>query len=282
MAGVNEWIWKKRTKGLSWVTIKNILRTMQRVLSCFSKDKKPPFSLQGLEIPEKDKLQMRIESRKAVSFSWTDANRIADVVRRLDRLDDSRKSIYATVFVLPAGTGLRCGELFALRVDDIDLEAGAIRSDESVDQRTFTIRPCKNAAAYRTVVLADPEGREALRMLRQFLGEAQLDPNTLVFHSRNGSALRETNVLHDGLHPALKALGLPTAGMHAFRRGCNRRWELAGMNPAVLRQQMGHSSATMTARYTGEIPLEQVRAEFSIRSGNKIVVLENMEYEAVA
>jgi hypothetical protein len=31
------------------------------------------------------------------------------------------------------------------------------------------------------------------------------------------------------------------------------------MNPAVLREQMGHSSAVMTARYTGEIPLKQVR-----------------------
>jgi hypothetical protein len=35
------------------------------------------------------------------------------------------------------------------------------------------------------------------------------------------------------------------------------------MNPAVLRQQMGHSSAVMTAGYTGEIPLERVRAAFS-------------------
>jgi hypothetical protein len=29
---VNEWIWKKRNQDLSWITIKNILRTMQRVL----------------------------------------------------------------------------------------------------------------------------------------------------------------------------------------------------------------------------------------------------------
>ncbi|HEV2196018.1 MAG TPA: hypothetical protein VGR55_10580 [Candidatus Acidoferrum sp.] len=53
--------------------------------------------------------------------------------------------------------------------------------------------------------------------------------------------------------------------------GCNRRWELAGMNPAVLRQLMGHSSDVMTARYTGEIPLEQVRASLSSME------LENME-----
>ena len=56
---VNEWIWKKRDQSLSWVTIKNILRTMQRVLSSFSKDKKPPFSQIGLAIPERDKLQMK-------------------------------------------------------------------------------------------------------------------------------------------------------------------------------------------------------------------------------
>ena len=43
-----------------------------------------------------------------------------------------------------------------------------------------------------------------------------------------------------------------------------------GHNP-VLRQQMGHSSAVMTARCTGEIPLEQVRAAFSNME------LENME-----
>ena len=81
--------------------------------------------------------------------------------------------------------------------------------------------------------------------------------STLIFHSSNNTPLIETNVLHGGLHPALKALNLPKAGLHAFRHGCNRRWELAGLNPAVHRQQMGHSSAAMTARYTGEIPLQQ-------------------------
>jgi integrase len=84
-------------------------------------------------------------------------------------------------------------------------------------------------------------------------------------------------MLREALHPALKALGLPQDGLHAFRRGCNRRWELSGMNPAVLRQQMGHTSAAMTALYTGEIPLAQVKAGFSSKFGNRIDVLENTE-----
>ena len=266
---VNEWIWKKRRDGLSWVTIKNILRTMQRVLSCSSKEKKPPFSQEGLAIPERDKLQMKIESRDAVSFSWPQAKQIAKQVYKLD-VDDARKERYAMVFVLAAATGLRCGELFALRLNDVDFKAGTIRVDESADQRTYKIGPCKNAAAYRTVLLADSQGKEALSMLKRFLKGIQ-SPSALVFRSKRGSPLRETNVLHEFLHPVLRALKLAQAGMHAFRHGCNRRWELSGMNPAVLRQQMGHSSAVMTARYTGEIPLEQVRAAFSSME------LENME-----
>jgi hypothetical protein len=43
------------------------------------------------------------------------------------------------------------------------------------------------------------------------------------------------------------------------------------MNPAVLRQQMGHSSAVITARSTGEIQPEQARTAFSSTE------LENME-----
>jgi integrase len=119
-----------------------------------------------------------------------------------------------------------------------------------------------------------------MRALRRFLGASL--PDGLVFRSRADGPLLETTILNQGLHPALKALGLPKGGLHGFRRGCNRRWELAGINPAVIRQQMGHTSQRMTALYSGEIPLDQVRAAFSSKTGTKNVVLENMENEAAA
>ena len=74
--------------------------------------------------------------------------------------------------------------------------------------------------------------------LKQFLGNA-VDSRALVFRSRRGGPLLETTILNQCLYPALKTLGLPRGGFHAFRRGCNRRWELAGLNPAVQRQQNG-------------------------------------------
>lgn len=276
---VNEWSRKKRKRGLSWVTIKNILRTMQRVLSASSKDRKPPFSLKGLVIPEPDKLQVRINSRNAVSFSWEQAVQISARIDKLSALATSEKERYEVLFILAAASGLRCGELFALRMNDVDFKVSTIRVDEAVCARTSKLGLCKNASAHRTVLLADREGQEAMRKLKAFVNDRYQNPNALVFPSRLNTPLRESNVLRMALHPALKALGLPQAGMHDFRHGCNRRWELAGMNPAVLRQMMGHSSSGMTARYTGEIPIEQVRKAI----GHLIVTsCDQSDFEAVA
>ena len=143
---------------------------------------------------------------------------------------------------------VQSGALAALRIGELlekppaqciqDFKAGTIRVDESADQRTYLIEPCKKVAAYRTVLLADAEGREALLMLKRFLKGPQTQ-TSFVFRSKRGTALCETSVLHTFLRPVLRTLGFPQAGMHAFRHGCNRRWELSGMNPAVLRQQMG-------------------------------------------
>ena len=205
------------------------------------------------------------------------------MVSKIEKLnmDESEKKRDAIIFILASASGLRGGELFALRMNDLNFKANTIRVDESVCPRTLKIGPCKNAAAYRTVVLADSEGKQAMKLLQEFLDARTANSIELLFPSLQNTALRATNVLREALHPVLKALGLPQAGLHAFRHGCNRRWELSGMNPACHRQQMGHSSATMTALYTGEIPLAQVQAAFSNMNGNKIDVLENVENERV-
>jgi integrase len=177
-----------------------------------------------------------------------------------ETLGGPRQEQYSTLFLLASASGLRISELLALRSDDIDFESSTIRVDESVD-KLRQIGPCKNVAAYRTVVLADAEGQYAMQKLKQYIKQ-----DGLIFRSKRGGPLVENTILVQGLHPALKNLGLPKAGMHAFRRGCNRRWELARVSAAVIRQQMGHASSEMTSLYTGEIPVEQVAKQFQLDS----------------
>jgi hypothetical protein len=70
------------------------------------------------------------------------------------------------------------------------------------------------------------KGKRHYGVLKAFLGESIRNPDSLLFHSRRGSPLHETNVLRDGLHPAIRTLGFRQPGMRAFRHGCNRRWNL--------------------------------------------------------
>jgi hypothetical protein len=64
--------------------------------------------------------------------------------------------------------------------------------------------------------------------------------------------------------------------MQVFRviRTSNRR----PGQPTVLRQHLGHASATMTARR--EIPITLVRTALSSKNSNKIIILENNELAA--
>jgi integrase len=119
-----------------------------------------------------------------------------------------------------------------------------------VRRTPFCLSPKVNAETGR------PRSPRLTRPSRCVSSGSPFRGRTLVFRSKRGGPLLETTILSQCLHPALNAWGLPKSGFHVFCRGCNRRWELAGLNHAVRRQMMGHSSATMTRMYTGEIPLQ--------------------------
>jgi hypothetical protein len=78
-----------------------------------------------------------------------------------------------------------------LESECVDFKADTIRVDESADQRMYKIGPCKNAATYRTVLLADSQSKEALSTLKPFL-KGPHSSSALVFRSKRGCPLRET------------------------------------------------------------------------------------------
>lgn len=280
MESVNAWAAKKRRQGLSWVTINGILRTMQRVLSCYLPERRPPFSLRGLEMPEKDKLAMAIARRNRVKFTAEQTVAIANQIHKLP-LGDHRKQTYAAMVLTVGATGLRPEELVALRGNDVDFEASTVRIDETVDQKTYQLELCKNANAYRTVLLLDELGQTAMRALRQLI-RRDAPSDQFVFHGRSGAPVRATNFCADGLYPALKALGLPKAAFKAFRNAYDERLALAGVNGMVRLQMMGHSSDRMTELYVGQIPTDKVRRSLTETFGIVTSCDQKQGFEGVA
>lgn len=146
----------------------------------------------------------------------------------------------AAVFLTAAFTGLRRGELVALRWRDVDFENQSIRVYEGY---TLELGRTKSRRS-RTVPMVD----EVAQVMQKLAGrERYTGKNDFVFPSENGgindpSALRRRYVV------AVKAAGLPALRFHDLRHTFG---SLAINYASIVQVQnwMGHADIKTTMRY---------------------------------
>ena len=77
----------------------------------------------------------------------------------------------------------------------------------------------------------------------------------LVFQTRNGTPLNDTNLLHRHLKPVGGKLGMPWLSWHVFRRTHATLLQVAGASLKDAQTQLGHSKMSTTLEvYTISIP----------------------------
>jgi integrase len=154
---------------------------------------------------------------------------------------------YKTLYLLAAETGMRGGEICALEWSDVDLDGRTVRVRRSA-WKGHTTEP-KTRAGRRTIAISDHLGL-ALASLRS--------PRTgRVFVNQFGRAMDQEKVVQRNLRPLLKSLGLPSAGLHAFRH-FNATLMDAQSIPMKMRQtRLGHSSCQTTLQLYTHIARDQ-------------------------
>lgn len=165
----------------------------------------------------------------------------------LERIVSELDGIFRALVLSAAATGLRLGELSALRWKHVRLVAR-----EMTVERSYTVGlgegPPKGRQQ-RTVDLVP----EAERVLVEWLA-SRGDPgeDELVFPSLRGGYLSDTTVRRT-LYEAMERAGVPRAGaggrkrnFHSLRHTFARRALEAGAPPDWLKAELGHSSITLT------------------------------------
>jgi integrase len=95
------------------------------------------------------------------------------------------------------------------------------------------------------------------KLLIEFIGDRT---EGLVFQTKTGKPLAQSNILRRVLHPALEAIGQPKAGAHAFRRFRNTHLRNFTSCPeGILKFWMGHGEKTMSEHY------DRIKADVSFR-----------------
>jgi integrase len=158
----------------------------------------------------------------------------------------AKNQLHRAVYALAAGTGARVAELFALRCEDLNLQlvdgTGVVTIRRTIfEGQEFTTKSNK--------IRHVPIDASVVGELQKHLNGRRCG---YVFPTRNGTALRESNVLPD-LHDVLEELEIPRAGFHAFRHGRCSFLVRSDVSRAVIREWLGHGSDAMIDRYSHKL-----------------------------
>lgn len=155
---------------------------------------------------------------------------------------------YELAVLFLAYTGVRFGELAALRIRRVDLDSRTVLIADSVTSVNGVLK------------WGTPKGHEARRVsLPRFLTERLAthldgrDRDELVFTSPLGEPLRAGNFRRDVFTPAAKAIGLQGLVPHGLRHTAASLAIAAGADVKVVQQMLGHKSATMTLDLYGHL-----------------------------
>jgi integrase len=186
----------------------------------------------------------KVERREMATVSPEQSAQLLDAVRH--------SHIYWPVLIALA-TGVRRGEVLAIRWRNVDLDRGTVRIVESLEQTKTGLR-FKSPKTDRARAITLPSfAVEELRRLKREQAESLLalgvrqSSETLLCARHDGEPLQPQSLTHE-FPRFLARLGsdFPRVRFHDLRHSHATQLLLAGVHPKVAQERLGHSTVTTT------------------------------------
>jgi integrase len=171
-----------------------------------------------------------------------------DLAALLRHLED--RTLYMPVLVA-AATGLRRGELLALRWSDIDLDNATLRVAQALElvAGTVSVKSPKTEHSRRTIALPDNVVAELRAYRRQHaehclaIGHGRTD---LVFPDWRTGGLQNPEAISKAFAAEVKAAGITPVTFHGLRHTHITHLLRSGVPVHIVSARAGHSRPTQT------------------------------------
>ena len=223
---IQQWVAEKFVQKTGWQTVRNSWALLSGILeSAVEYGYLQTNSARGVKFPQKG-----LKEKPAIIAGES-------LAKLLGKLGEP----YQTMVQLIAATGLRIGELLALRWSVLDLDNGTLAVRESVFEGNF--QPPKTARAVRTI----PLGPHVVGVLtRHRARSSRTETNDLVFGNAMGNPFRESKLLTRVLQPAAESAGLGRVTWHQFRHIHSSLLNDLRVPAKIAQEQLGHASISTT------------------------------------
>ena len=166
----------------------------------------------------------------------------------VDPLRHEADLFFVALFDVALGTGLRLGELRALRWTDVDRERRLIRVERAYSRQE--LRRPKTDAGVRAVPLFASVDAAVRELASRAVERGRYAPDELIFGSMQGAPLQPSNFRQRVWGPALRRAGLDREGyrFHDLRHTCVSRLVAAGADVKLVQAVAGHASPLITLK----------------------------------
>ncbi len=224
--------------GLSPASVVQLHAVLRRALGRAARWDLVTRNVAGLVTPP------RLERREMSTLSPEQARSLLDAADG-DRLE--------ALYTLAVTTGMRQGEILALRWREVDLDGGSLQVKATLQRNHegFVFAEPKTAHSRRQVALAGAVVRGLHRhRVRQAEERLQIgtawEDNDLVFANEVGRPIEATNLRNRSFWPLLKRAALPRIRFHDLRHTAATLLLGEGMHPKIVSEMLGHSKIAIT------------------------------------
>jgi integrase len=233
------WFYRDRLDhGLAPATVHKLHVVLHKALEAAVADGLiPRNAAAGLKLP-------RIVREEIDPLNQDEARRLLDAASG-DRLE--------ALYVLALNTGIRQGELVALKWQDVDLENATLSVRRTVTRsgNRFLLGEPKTKKSRRTIRLTSGAVAALEVHLSRQLEEMErmgslYQPGGLVFATTTGTIINPSNLRNRSFKPILKRAKLRPIRFHDLRHTCATLLLSKDINPKVVSEMLGHASVSIT------------------------------------
>jgi integrase len=160
---------------------------------------------------------------------------------------------YQSLILLSGTIGLRWAEIVGLQAQDLDLESGNLMVTRTLSEVNGYFHESTPKSG-QTRVVSIPSF--LIPKLKELVNGAR--DTDLVFRTKKGTPLLNSNFKRSVLNPAIKRAGVPRITFHDLRHTAATNAISKGANPVLVAGMLGHSDPSLTLRrYAHYLPADQ-------------------------